>query len=161
QSTFVNWESPHVHPLELTPDHTRLLAVNTPDTRLEVFDVTGETPALVAEIPVGLDPVSVRARDGSEAWVINHLSHSISIIDLPPGRVRATLHTEDEPTDVVFAGSNRAFVTCSAVNRVEVYDLTDLSVPAVRITIEGEDPRALAVSPDGSKVYAAIFESGN
>jgi YVTN family beta-propeller protein len=161
QGSFVNWESPHVHPLELTPDHTRLLVVNTPDTRLEVFDVTGETPVLVAEIPVGLDPVSVRARDNGEAWVVNHVSDSVSVIDLATSRVRLTLHTEDEPTDVVFAGSNRAFVSCSAVNRVEVYDLTDLSLAAQRITIMGEDPRALAVSPDGNTVYAEIFESGN
>jgi YVTN family beta-propeller protein len=161
QGSFVNWESPHVHPLELTPDHTRLLVVNTPDTRLEVFDVTGATPVLVAEIPVGLDPVSVRARNNGEAWVVNHVSDSVSVIDLATNRVRLTLHTEDEPTDVVFAGSNRAFVSCSAVNRVEVYDLTNLSLAAQRITIEGEDPRALAVSPDGNTVYVEIFESGN
>ena len=32
--TLVNWESPHVHPLEMTPSGTRLLAVNTLDNRL-------------------------------------------------------------------------------------------------------------------------------
>ena len=35
QSGFVNWESPHVNPLALTPDGATLLAVNTPDNRLE------------------------------------------------------------------------------------------------------------------------------
>ena len=40
-ASFVNWESPHVHPLDLTPDGTRLLAVNTADARLEVFDASG------------------------------------------------------------------------------------------------------------------------
>ena len=29
--SFVNFEAPHVHPLELTPDGARLLAVNTAD----------------------------------------------------------------------------------------------------------------------------------
>ena len=38
QSSFVNYETPHVHPLPLTPDGATLLAVNTPDNRLEVFD---------------------------------------------------------------------------------------------------------------------------
>ncbi|MCB1037480.1 MAG: hypothetical protein KDD47_26855, partial [Acidobacteria bacterium] len=58
--SFVNWENPHVHPADLVPGGDRLLVVNTPDNRLEVFDATG--PSLVAEasIPVGLDPVSVR-----------------------------------------------------------------------------------------------------
>src|SRR5262245_56308714 len=40
QDELVNWETPHVSPLALTPDGTRLLAVNTPDDRLEVFDLT-------------------------------------------------------------------------------------------------------------------------
>ena len=35
QAGFVHWESPHVHPLERTPDGARLLAVNTVDARLE------------------------------------------------------------------------------------------------------------------------------
>ena len=34
---FRNFESPQVHPLALTPDGTRLLAVNSPENRLSVF----------------------------------------------------------------------------------------------------------------------------
>lgn len=162
QGSFVNWESPHVHPLELTPDGTRLLAVNTPDARLEVFDVTGPAPVWIESIPVGLDPVSVRARTDTEAWVVNHVSDSVSVVDLAAGRVSASLRTADEPCDVVFAGSpERAFVSCSQANRVLVFDPADLGAAPTEIVLLGEDPRALAVSPDGSRVYAAIFESGN
>src|SRR5882672_9153516 len=57
-SSFKRFESPQVHPLALTPDGTKLLAVNTPDHLLSVFQLTGEGPALVAEIPVGLEHVS-------------------------------------------------------------------------------------------------------
>ncbi|MBK8180540.1 MAG: beta-propeller fold lactonase family protein [Planctomycetes bacterium] len=160
QSSFVNWESPHVHPLDLTPDGTRLLAVNTPDARLEVFDVTGTTPLAAFNVAVGLDPVSVRARDNTEAWVVNHVSDSISIVDLVTSRVAATLATDDEPADVVFA-AGRAFVSCSQANTVLVFDLANLGAAPTRIPLFGEDPRALAVSPDGTRVYAAIFESGN
>src|SRR5262245_18537224 len=56
-SDFKSFESPQVHPLALTPDGTRLLAVNTPDHRLSVFQLTGSQPELVAQIPVGLEPV--------------------------------------------------------------------------------------------------------
>jgi len=161
--SFVNWEDPHVHPLELTPDGTRLLAVNTADNRLLVFDLTSKrAPELVASIPVGLDPVSVRARSNTEAWVVNHISDSVSIVDLRHGYVRATLQTDDEPADVVFAGNpQRAFITCSQVNRVWVVDPARLGAEPRRITLKGEDPRALAVSADGRFVFAAIFESGN
>jgi YVTN family beta-propeller protein len=159
---FVNWESPHVHPLELTPDGTRLLAVNTPDNRLEVFEVTPRGIALAFDVPVGLDPVSVRARDNREVWVVNHVSDSISVIDLGRRSVVATIATDDEPTDVVFAGApQQAWVSCSQVNAVYVFDPANLAARPARIAIQGEDPRALAVSPDGSRVYVAVFESGN
>lgn len=164
EGSFVNWENPHVHPLELTPDGARLLAVNTADNRLLVFDVKGlfREPRLVASIPVGLEPVSVRARSNTEAWVVNHISDSVSIVDLTTLNVVATVPTDDEPADVVFAGyPRRAFITCSQVNTVLVVDPARPHAAPQRIPLKGEDPRALAVSPDGRKVYAAIFESGN
>ncbi|MEQ1895151.1 MAG: hypothetical protein ABL998_21640, partial [Planctomycetota bacterium] len=162
QDSFVNWESPHVHPLALTPNRAALLAVNLPDNRLEVFALASGTPLLVRSIPVGLDPVTVRARTSVEAWVVNHVSDTISIVDLAAGQVVATLATDDEPCDVVFAGTpQRAFVTCSQANTVLVFDPANRAAAPVRLTLEGEDPRALAVSPAGDKVYAAIFESSN
>jgi YVTN family beta-propeller protein len=162
QNDFVNWETPHVHPLALTPDGALLLAVNLPDNRLELFDLGGGTPAHLGSVPVGLDPVSVRARSSAQAWVVNHVSDSVSVVDLVSRQVVATLATDDEPCDVVFAGTPaRAFVSCSQANTVLVFDPSDLAAAPVRIAIEGEDPRALAVSPAGDVVYVAIFESGN
>ncbi len=157
---FVHWETPHVSPLALTPGGTRLLAVNTPDNRLEVFNVTSGAPVPVASIAVGLDPVSVRAPSDAEAWVVNHVSDSVSVVDLAAGCVIRTLQTADEPTDVVFT-RGRAFVTCSQANEVWVFDLSDLDAEPRVIPIVGEDPRALAVSADGARVFAAVFESGN
>ena len=160
--TFINWEHPHVTPLGITPSGSRLLAVNTPDNRLEIFDTSGLQPVALEPIPVGLDPVSVRVRNEYEAWVVNHVSDTISVIDLLEGRVVHTLFTRDEPTDVVFAGSpERAFVTCSQENYLQVFDLADLGAAPVEVPIVGEEPRALTVSGDGSEVYLAVYESGN
>ncbi len=159
---FVNWENAHVHPLEMTPDGTRLLAVNTADDRLEVFSTIGSSLVRVASIPVGLDPVSVRARTNDEVWVVNHVSDSVSIVKLSTANVVASIKTDDEPADVVFAGTpQRAFVSCSQANKVQVFDPANLATAPSSIALLGEDPRALAVSLDGTKVYAAIFESGN
>lgn len=165
QVGFVHWETPHVNPIALTPDGSRLLAVNTADNRLEVFAVgAGGALSRVRSIPVGLDPVSVRARTNTEAWVVNHVSDSISVVDLTTGRVARTIFTGDEPADVVFAGapgSQRAFVTVSQLNQVRVFDPANpLAAPAI-VPIQGEDPRALAVSADGLRVFAGIFESQN
>jgi YVTN family beta-propeller protein len=160
--TFVNWETPQVSPIDKTPDGTKLLVCNTAAGLLEVFDLTGTIPALVAEIPVGVDPVSVRARTNNEVWVVNHVSDSISIVNITNRNVSRTLRTLDEPCDVVFAGTaGRAFVSCSQVNTIQVFDPANPSAAVAAIAIDGEDPRALAVSPDGSTVYAAVFESGN
>ncbi len=159
---LVNYETPHVHPIDLTPDGQTLVAVNTAGHRLEVFDVRSGSPVLIDSIPVGLDPVSVRARNNTEVWVVNHISDSVSIVDLAARGVVRTLQTGNEPCDVVFAGSpQRAFVSCSEVNRIEVFNLANLDAAPLRVPIGGEDPRHLAVSPDGLTVYAAIFESGN
>lgn len=159
---FVNYETAHGSPMALTPNGNTLLAVNTAANALMVFDVTGDVPVQTATIQVGLEPVTVRARSNNEAWVVNHVSDSISIVNLSLGLVVDTLFTADEPYDVVFAGSpRRAFVTASQANLLQVFRLDDLSAVPTNVRLQGEDPRALAVSLDGSKVYAAFFESGS
>lgn len=160
---FINFESPQVHPLDLSPDGRWLVACNTADNRVELWAVD-ETGALAhqASVPVGYDPVSVRFRSATELWVANHVSDSVSIVDLTSLQVVRTLATRDEPCDIVFAGEPRqAYVSCASTNTILRYDLANLDAEPMAITIEGEDPRALAVSPDGRTVYSAIFESGN
>jgi YVTN family beta-propeller protein len=160
RADFVNWESPPIHPVEMTPDGATLLVTNTADDRLEVFTLGGPLPVWTASIPVGLDPVSVRARTNGEIWVVNRMSDSVSIVDLTARNVVATLFPGDEPADVVFAGSpQRAFVSVAQLNQVNVYDPANRATPPTIVPIQGKDPRALAT--DGTRVYVAIFESGN
>src|SRR5689334_24429389 len=81
--TFVNFEGKQTSPVRLSPDGSRLFAVNTPDNRLSVFDVSSpQNPILIAEIPVGLEPVSVNPRDNDEVWVINEVSDSVSVVSV-------------------------------------------------------------------------------
>src|SRR5436189_3249385 len=83
QANYVNFEGKQTRPICLSPDGTRLFAVNTPDARLSVFDVTHPlNPFLIAEIPVGVEPVSVNARDNNEVWVVNEVSDSVSIVSV-------------------------------------------------------------------------------
>jgi YVTN family beta-propeller protein len=100
----------------MSPDGTRLFAVNTPDDYLEIFTIDGAGNLTHSgSVPVGLEPVAVAARSNTEVWVVNHLSDSVSIIDVGsnPPRVARTLLVGDEPRDIVFAGTggNRAFIT--------------------------------------------------
>ncbi len=115
QRSFVAFESGPVRPVARTPNGAKLLVVNTPDNRLEVFTVSGGFLTHTDSIPVGMEPVSVAARNNNEVWVVNHLSDSVSIIDLSatPAKVVRTLLVGDEPRDIVFAGTgfSRAFIT--------------------------------------------------
>ena len=193
--SFIEFESGQVRPLALSPDGSTLFAVNTPDSRLEVFSVTPAGLTLVAEVPVGLEPVAVAARTNSEAWVVNHLSDSISVVSLAgTPHVARTLLVGDEPRDIVFAGArNLAFITTAHRGQqrthaslanvpgagdprlttpgtpradVWVFDPASLGTtlggtPVRIVSLFGDTPRALAVSPDRRTVYAAVFKSGN
>lgn len=158
----LNFEAPQVHPIALTSTGTRLLVVNTMDARLSVFDTTtASNPTLLTEIPVGLEPVSVRPRTTDEVWVVNHTSDSISVLSLASGLVTDTIYCKDEPCDVVFAGSpQRAYVSVAGNKEVRVFDVTTHAL-ITTIPILGVQPRALAVSADGLKVYVTVALSGN
>jgi YVTN family beta-propeller protein len=157
---FVNFEAKQTRPLCLSPDGTKLFAVNTPDARLSVWDVSQPSnPFLLAEIPVGLEPVSVNARNNNEVWVINEVSDSVSVVSVSNRVVLDTLAVKDEPADVVFAGG-RAFVSCSRNNQIAVFDATARTL-VTNLPVAGENPRALAVSLDGGQVFAAFALSGN
>ena len=186
---FTLFESGQVRPLALAPDGHWLFAINTPDNRLEVFHITGHGLEHRTSVPVGLEPVAVAARSATEVWVVNHLSDSISVVALDhgghAGRVVRTLLVGDEPRDIVFAGPGhrRAFITTAhrgqnvpydpqlttpGVGRADVwvFDADHLGSalggePLTIVTLFTDTPRALAVTPDGSQVYAAGFHTGN
>jgi len=158
---FTQFEARQTHSIALTPDGTRLLALNSPAASLSVFDVSnaGAAPVLLTEIPVGMEPVSVRVRTNDEAWVVNEVGDSVSIVSLSRLAVVATLAASDEPGDVVFA-QGKAFVSCARNRLLRVFDATT-RVETTPIELGGLDPRALAVDPSGAYVYAAFLLSGN
>ena len=101
------------------------------------------------------------------------------------GHVARTLLVGDEPRDILFAGvhHDRAFITTAhrgqnsgfdpelltpGVGRADVWVFNADhpgdglgGTPLTRITLFTDTPRALAATPDGSRVYAAGFLSGN
>src|SRR4051812_23476210 len=186
---FTVFESGQVRPLALSPTGKFLFAANTPDNRLEVFRIENTGLQHRASIPVGLEPVAVAARNDNEVWVVNHLSDSVSVVDLTQGaiggRVVRTLLVGDEPRDIVFggAGKDRAFITTAhrgqnipfdpkltnpGVGRADVwvFDADHLGdglggSPITIVNLFTDTPRALAVTPDGKRVYAAGFHTGN
>lgn len=189
QSAYHLFEAGPVRPLASSPNGQKLFVANTPDAQLEIYrvDTIGRlTP--IGSVPVGLEPVAVAARNDDEVWVVNHLSDSVSIVDVsgPEPRVVRTLLVGDEPNDIVFAGpgNGRAFISAAhrgqnspvvdgdydtpGIGRADVYvfDAANLgtSLAGDRLTVVtlfGDRPRALARNAAGDRVYAAVFRSGN
>lgn len=187
-STYTLFESGQVRPLALSANGKHLYAVNTPDARLEIFRVTPNGLKRIGSVTVGLEPVAVSVRGDHEVWVVNHLSDSVSVVDVGDAehpRVVRTLLVGDEPRDILFAGprGQRAFITTAhrgqnspidpqlttpGVGRADVwvFDANNLGnslggTPLNIITLFTDTPRALAVTPDGARVYAAGFHTGN
>jgi len=189
-SAYTLFESGQVRPLAMSPDGKKLFALNTPDNRLEVFRIKRNgTLKHQRSILVGMEPVALAVRNRNEVWVVNSISDSVSIVNVGrgPKQVIKTLLVGDEPMDIVFAGEHneRAFITTAhrgqnspvdpalttpGVGRADVwvFDVDDVDhdtslggTPLTIITLFTDSPRALTVSADGSKVYAAGFKTGN
>jgi len=117
RSDYYNVESPQVHPIEVARvnGHDYVLAVNTPDNSVEIWN-TDETipPAsrFLARVRVGLEPVSVRwVPEMERFYVANFLGDSITAVVLSASggpstlgaRVARTVEVTDEPLDLAFA----------------------------------------------------------
>ena len=161
--------SPHVRPLARTGDV--LLVANTPADTVDVIDVA--SLRVVRRIPVGIQPVAVAIRpDGREAWVANHVSDSVSVIDTDPASPRylrvvatvqdldpLTLATRfDEPAGIAFADDAKAYVALSSSDRIAVVDVASRRV-TTSLAVPAQDPRAIVVR--NGRLHVAPFESHN
>ena len=164
-----SYMSPHASPIAVS-DHF-VFAVNTPADTLDIIDKA--RAAVVHRVNVGIDPVSVAVRpDAKEVWVANHISDSVSVIDIEPGsptylQVVATIQAFekgsratyfDEPVGIAFASNEKAYIALSAENEIAVIDVPTRKL-VKRLEIVGQDPRAISVR--GDRLYVIPFESNN
>ena len=183
---YVNFESGQVRPIALSHDGSRLFAANTPDGKLEIYSVA-QSLTHIGSVPVGIDPVAIAEDPAGRVWVVNHLSDSVSVVDVnaPVPHILQILWVGDEPRDIVFAGAQRerAFITTAhrgqnspvdpafntpGIGRADVWVFDSTAIddtPGGQVlqilTLFGDRPRPLAVSADGLSVFAGIFLSGN
>lgn len=187
--SYTLFESGQTRPVAVSPNGQLLFVANTPSNCLEIYSTEGDQLTLVSSVNVGLEPVAVAAQSDTEIWVVNHLSDSVSVVDIRnTPRVVRTLLVGDEPRDIVFGGPNKdkAFITAAfrgqnhptydaeqdhrtpGLGRMDVwvFDANNLGsamggAPTTIMNFFSDSPRSLAVTPDGNTVYAAGFFSGN
>ena len=144
---------------------------NTPCDTIDVIDV--KSGKIVYRIDVGIDPVSLALRpDGRELWVANHVSDSVSVIDLDQSK-RTFMHVVatiqdidpeskatrfDEPMGIAFASNRKAYVALSSENKIAVVDIASRKVTK-SLPIRAQDPRAIMVRND--RLFVIPFESNN
>lgn len=161
--------SPQFNPIVVHGAH--VFAANTPGNSVDV--ISTETQQVIRRIPVGIEPVGLAVRpDGSELWVANHVSDSVSIIDLKASSPThfCVIHTLqqldpqtrstrfDEPVGIAFASDQKAYVSLSSENEIAVIDVPTRTI-SKRLRITAQEPRGLAVRND--RLYVISFESGN
>ena len=116
-------------------------------------------PSWNATLTVQNDPSDIAiTADGRYAYVTNHLSGSVSVIqgaDTPNPSVLTTLQVGGNPDDVAITPDDKYAYVTNADGKVDVIDgvgTTTPSVSAATLTV-GNNPTALAITPDGDYIY--------
>jgi DNA-binding beta-propeller fold protein YncE len=127
--------------------------------------VTATDAVLLAkmfEAPVGKQPRTLaQAPDGS-MWVVNQDDATISVLDSTNGALLATiaLPPGSEPFGIVFSPRRPvAFVSLQATGQVAQLDAVSRN-PSGMLAV-GPTPRALAMTPDGQRLFVTRFVSPN
>ncbi|MFG0317532.1 MAG: hypothetical protein ACF8XB_09675 [Planctomycetota bacterium JB042] len=193
-SPFPNFESGPVNALLLSPDGRRLYALNTPDHRVEVFATAGvevakapsggpaaptpvSRPVRIGAVFCGLEPVAMALHpdDPDVLFVSNHVSDSVSVVDLAKLQVVQTIPVGDEPQGLVVA-DGRLFVACARAPQVppapgqldpgpfdeHVVVVTQAAPPyawIANVPVDGVKPRDVCVA--AGRVHAVPQVSGN
>jgi len=155
---WLNYATGPIRPLVYSADGRWIFNLNQPGSRLAIYESIGLTR--MAEVPLGQGLVSMAMRpDGGEIWTVDTITSAVSVVTFPGARVIRSIRVGAEPHGIAFSPSgDRAYVACSAVDRVDVIDTSTYSV-VNQIDIPARSPRAI-VELNGT-IYVTSFLSGN
>lgn len=140
----------------VSPDGSKVYAVNTGDDSVSVIDAAAGTAAVA--IAVGRAPYGIALTpDGRTAYVANAGGNSVSVIDTRAQAVTATVAVGEKPYGVAVApDEQRVYVTNQAGGSLSIIDC----VGAIKSTITvGIAPTGVAISADGTWAYVVDNEA--
>ncbi len=145
----------------VTPDGKYLYVPSHFTAQVDVVKISGPTsPTIVARIKVPPNPHWVDfTPDGKRAFVADHESNVLTVIDVASGTMVKTISVGDSPHSVaVSPDGSQVAVVCYMSNDVFFVNTRNLTV-ANHLAV-GNNPRDVVYSPDGRYVYIAN-ESSN
>jgi DNA-binding beta-propeller fold protein YncE len=136
-----------------SPDGQRMYVTRS-DGALAVLDAA--TGRQLRAIPVGAGSDGVAAGAAGRAWVVNRVAGTLTAVDTGSGRVLRRLPLIQGQRVVASSDGARAYAGGLGVAvTVDAATNRPLGVIPVRGAAGAEPVLALAVSPDGSRVYAS------
>ena len=132
----------------ISPNGAQAYVVDRGSNQVSVIDTGSQS--LVATIGVGSRPVSVAfSPDGSQAYVANAWDNTVSVINTSSRSVVGVFNAGSGPNSIAAFGGH-VYVANQYSDNVTVHDLSG----NLLATIGGLTfPTALAITPDGSRVY--------
>jgi YVTN family beta-propeller protein len=142
--------------LDTGPTNQKAFVLDTTDNVVRVVDLS--TTAIAGNQPtVGSNPVwAAISADGTQVYVANQGSNTISVINIASQTVVATVPTGSGPSFVTVDRTlNRVYVSNSTDNSVSIYDAAQSPMSLLRTVTVGNSPQSIAVLRDGTRAYVA------
>ncbi|MFQ5748374.1 MAG: hypothetical protein ACE5H3_02825 [Planctomycetota bacterium] len=182
RTDYMNVESPQVKPITVARvgGHDYLLACNTPDNSVEIWDTDETLPQaqrFIKRVPVGLEPVTVRFNPvTSRFYTANFLGDSVSVVELvDQGGVlevnfEQTAWVGDEPMDVAFldlGAGHVLYVTLNTASGIGIWDALTMAPVLPRVDLVDpttspnrgiKEPRTILIK--GTRIYVLGHKGG-
>jgi YVTN family beta-propeller protein len=128
-------------------DNSFLSRINLENNKIDAVYPVGSVPKVVKVTP-----------DNKYILVSNWCSYTVTIISVETGKTVKSIKIGRYPRGIAISSDSKiAYVAEMGGNRIHRISLDDFSVQYIPI---GSNPRAIELSPDGSKLYATLNISG-